>query len=171
MKLFDRKHYAAMPVLLALSLVGGVSEAQAALVLDVKFGAAAFMPTLDKARELARAMVALGAGCGVKTRALLSRMDVPLGRAAGNWLEVKEAVACLNPEAGPGSDSRATGNAPAPSEPADLRELVLACAAHLLVQTGKANRLAPARRAAACLRAGCASRARRGRPAPDNRAR
>jgi pyrimidine-nucleoside phosphorylase len=91
-------------------------------VLDVKFGAAAFMPTLEKANELATAMVALGNECGVNTRALITSMDAPLGRAAGNWLEVKESVACLD---GHG--------------PQDLRELVLAFAAHLLVQTGKAR--------------------------------
>ena len=53
------------------------------------------MPTIDKAAELARAMVELGNECGVNTRALLTNMDRPLGRAAGNWLEVKEAVDCL----------------------------------------------------------------------------
>ena len=148
-----------IPLIVASILSKKLAEGVDALVLDVKFGSAAFMPTLDKARELARAMVALGAGCGVKTRALLSGMDVPLGRAAGNWLEVKEAVACLNPEAAPGSDSRATGNAPAPQELADLRELVLACAAHLLVQTRKANSLEPAQRAAAeCLASGAPRR-------------
>ena len=65
-------------------------------------------------------------------------MDTPLGRAAGNWLEVKESVACLE------------GGAPA-----DLRELVLACAAHLLVQTGKAKSLDAAHRQAEdCLASG-----------------
>jgi pyrimidine-nucleoside phosphorylase len=92
-----------------------------ALVLDVKFGAAAFMPTLEQANDLATAMVELGNECGVKTRALITGMDAPIGRAAGNWLEVKESVECLE------------GNGPA-----DLRELVIACAAHLLVQTNLA---------------------------------
>jgi thymidine phosphorylase len=105
-----------------------LAEGLHALVLDVKFGAAAFMPTLAKARELAQAMVALGNQCGVNTRALLTNMDTPVGRVAGNWLEVKEAVACLEP------DSTATA-------PADLRELVLLCASHLLVQTGKTKTL------------------------------
>jgi thymidine phosphorylase len=57
---------------------------------------------------------------GVKTRALLTDMNVPLGRAAGNWLEVKESVRCLEDDAA-----------------SDLRELVIDCAAHLLVLTEK----------------------------------
>ena len=111
-----------IPLIVASILSKKLAEGLNALVLDVKFGAAAFMPTLEKARELAQALVALGNECGVNTRALLTDMDTPLGRAAGNWLEVKESVPCLE---GRGPD--------------DLRELVLACAAHLLVQTGKAK--------------------------------
>jgi len=83
-------------------------------------------------------MVALGNECGVNTRALLTNMDTPLGRAAGNWLEIKESVGCLE---GHG--------------PEDLRELVLTCAAHLLVQTGKAKALDGARKQAEdCLASG-----------------
>jgi len=71
-------------------------------------------------------------------------MNTPLGRAAGNWLEVKESVACLESGTGfqPVSDSKrnATGKMLSTS---DLRELVLACAAHLLVQTGKAKSSLP----------------------------
>ena len=104
-------------------------------MLTVKFGVAAFMPTLERARELAQALVTLANESGVKTRALLTDMHVPLGRSAGNWLEVKESVQCLE---GRG--------------PKDLRELVLACAAHLLVQTGKAKTLdAALKQAADCL--------------------
>src|SRR5438552_1308398 len=84
-----------IPLIVASILSKKLAEGIQALVLDVKFGAAAFMPTLEKAQELARAMVALGNECGVNTRALLTSMDTPVGRAAGNWLEVKEAVACL----------------------------------------------------------------------------
>jgi thymidine phosphorylase len=89
------------------------------------------MQTQEKARELAQTLVALGNEGGVNTRALLTNMQTPLGRAAGNWLEVRESVLCLE---GRG--------------PADLRELVLACASHLLVQTGKAKTLGAARRQA-----------------------
>jgi thymidine phosphorylase len=76
-------------------------------------------------------MVSLGNECGVSTRAILTGMDTPVGRAAGNWLEVKEAVDCLE---GGG--------------PSDLHELVLDCAAHLLLQTRRAKNLASARKQA-----------------------
>jgi pyrimidine-nucleoside phosphorylase len=118
-----------IPLIVASILSKKLAESLHALVLDVKFGVAAFMPTQEKARELAQTLVALGNECGVNTRALLTNMQTPLGRAAGNWLEVKESVLCLD---GLG--------------PNDLRELVLACAAHLLVQTGKAKTLDVARR-------------------------
>ncbi len=131
-----------IPLIVASILSKKLAEGLQALVLDVKFGTAAFMPTVQKARQLAQAMVALGTECGVHTRALLTNMDSPLGRAAGNWLEVKEAVACLQPgtEVPPVSD---------------LRELVLTCAAHLLVQTTKAKTLDAARQQAEeCLASG-----------------
>ena len=127
-----------IPLIVASILSKKLAEGLEALILDVKFGAAAFMPTQEKARELARAMVNLGNQCGVHTRALISSMDSPLGRAAGNWLEVQESVACLENQG-----------------PDDLRELVLASAAHLLVQTGKLNSLDAARaRAEECLASG-----------------
>jgi pyrimidine-nucleoside phosphorylase len=113
-----------IPLIVASVLSKKLAESLEALVLTVKFGVAAFMPTLEKAHELAQALVALANESGVKTRALLTDMHTPLGRAAGNWLEVKESVECLE---GRG--------------PKDLSELVLACAAHLMVQTGKAKTL------------------------------
>src|SRR5206468_178256 len=79
-----------IPLIVASILSKKLAEGLDALVLDVKFGTAAFMPTQQKARDLARAMVELGNNCGVNTRALLTNMDTPVGRAAGNWLEVKE---------------------------------------------------------------------------------
>ncbi len=136
-----------IPLIVASILSKKLAEGLSALVLDVKFGAAAFMPTIEKARELAKAMVELGNQCGVKTRALLTNMHAPLGRAAGNWLEVKEAVACLE---------NRTGDPPVhdPSRD-DLREIVLACAAHLLLQTGKAKSFDAARQEAEdCLASG-----------------
>jgi len=91
-------------------------------------------------------------------------MHTPLGRAAGNWLEVKESVVCLNPaptapRLPPPTPNKQHAPPPAHSQPlgtaTDLRELVLACAAHLLVQTGKAKTPDAARRQAEhCLASG-----------------
>jgi thymidine phosphorylase len=117
-----------IPLIVSSILSKKLSENLDALVLDVKFGAAAFMQTRKAARELARAMVSLGHKCDVNTRAMLTSMDAPLGRTAGNWLEVKEAVECLENKG-----------------PEDLCELVIDCAAHLLVQTGRAKTLNAAR--------------------------
>lgn len=152
----DKKIYAlrdasgtvpSIPLIVASILSKKLAENLDALILDVKFGAAAFMPSRAEARKLAKALVALGNACGVNTRAVLSDMNVPLGRAAGNWLEVKESVACLEMN-------------PPDAAPPDLMELVLSCAAHLLVQTRKANNLtAAARLARKCLESG-APRAR-----------
>jgi pyrimidine-nucleoside phosphorylase len=108
-----------------------LAESLDALILDVKFGSAAFMQTRKNARKLARAMVALGSDCGIATRAILTDMNMPLGCAAGNWLEVKESVECLENKG-----------------PADLRRLVVDFAAHLLVQTRKAKSMAAARKLA-----------------------
>ena len=165
----DKKLYAlrdvsgtvpSIPLITASILSKKLAENLDALVLDVKFGCAAFMQTKADARKLAKAMVALGNECGVNTRAILTDMNTPLGRAAGNWLEVKESVACLESGTGfqPVSDltknrRNKTGRMPVP--PSDLRELVLDCAAHLLVQTGKARSLAVARKQAeSCLASG-----------------
>lgn len=132
-----------IPLIVASILSKKLAESLNALVLDVKFGSAAFMPTLKKARELGHAMVTLANESGVKTSALLSNMETPLGRAAGNWLEVKESVACLEGNlAGTRSTPSRSGSKVADvveRVPTDLKELVLACAAHLLVQTGKAR--------------------------------
>ncbi|MBC8326199.1 MAG: thymidine phosphorylase [Verrucomicrobia subdivision 3 bacterium] len=103
-----------VPLITASILSKKLAENLDALVMDVKFGAAAFMRTRDDARALAKSIVTLATECGVQTTALITNMDAPLGRAAGNWLEVKESIACLE------------GNGPN-----DLEELVIACAAQL----------------------------------------
>jgi pyrimidine-nucleoside phosphorylase len=143
----DKKIYAlrdasgtvpSIPLIVASILSKKLAESLDALILDVKFGCAAFMQTKAEARKLARAMVALGNKCGTNTRAILTDMNTPLGRAAGNWLEVKESVDCLENKG-----------------PDDLRQLVVDSAAHLLVQTKKSKSPAAARRLAEdCLNSG-----------------
>ncbi len=66
-----------------------------ALILDVKTGSGAFMPTLDKSRELAQSLVAVANGAGTKTAALITDMNEPLASAAGNGLEMRNAVEFL----------------------------------------------------------------------------
>jgi pyrimidine-nucleoside phosphorylase len=86
-----------------------------AIVLDVKVGDGAFMKDVDSARELAEAMRELGVRAGREVVCELTDMDQPLGRAVGNALEIREAVATLQGEG-----------------PSDLHELVLGAAGHLL---------------------------------------
>ena len=79
-----------------------------ALVLDVKYGKSAFMKTLEEARELGEALVDASQALNIKTTALATEMNHPIGKTIGNALEVIEAMECL----------RGKG-------PADLRELVV----------------------------------------------
>ncbi|NXY56246.1 TYPH phosphorylase, partial [Callaeas wilsoni] len=84
-----------LPLITASILSKKAAERLSALVLDVKFGEAALYPTQESARELAQSLVEVGTHLGIRTAALLTRMEQPLGRAVGNALEVLEALECL----------------------------------------------------------------------------
>jgi thymidine phosphorylase len=90
-----------IPLIASSIMSKKIAEGTAALVLDVKVGSGAFMREEADARRLAQTMVTLGGEQGVATSALLTRMDVPLGRAVGNAVEVEEAVDTLRGDGPP----------------------------------------------------------------------
>jgi len=110
-----------------------------ALVMDVKVGRGAFLPTRAQAQELAASLVQTARGAGLPTVAWVTDMNRVLGRTAGNALEVQEALALLRGDTGAGADD----------EIARLRELTLTLAAELLHLGGLFSDLAAAHAAAA----------------------
>ena len=133
----DRKLYAlrdvtgtvpTIPLITGSIMSKKLAEGLDALVLDVKCGSGAFMKTPEEARALARSLVDTGKRMGVATVALVTDMNQPLGRMAGNAVEIDESVACLE---GGG--------------PEDLRTLVIEQGAEALVLSGAESSIEEAR--------------------------
>ena len=109
-----------IPLITASILSKKAAAGLASLVLDVKVGIGAFMRNIEDARALAQSLVRVGGGLGIKTVALLTEMDHPIGSTIGNALEVRESIECLR---GDGPD--------------DLVELVTVQGGTLLHAAGK----------------------------------
>jgi pyrimidine-nucleoside phosphorylase len=136
----DKKIYAlrdatstveAIPLIVASIISKKGAAGLGAMVIDVKVGNGAFMRDESRATALAHALVNTGNSCGIKTRALLTDMNQPLGRAVGNSLEVEE---CINLLRGEGS----SGAKP-------VLELSIELSAHMLVLAGVENSIEAAR--------------------------
>ena len=111
-----------IPLISASIMSKKIAEGIGGLVLDVKTGTGAFMKTLDDSRRLAESLVSIGNASGVRTEALITRMDAPLGRAVGHASEVVESIETLK---GRG--------------PRDLEELSVILAARMLMLAGMAG--------------------------------
>jgi thymidine phosphorylase len=134
-----------LPLIVASILSKKLAAGLDALVMDVKAGSGAFLPSLDETRELARAIVEVARGNGLQTSALLTDMNQVLGHTAGNAVEVRESIDVLTGTGTP--DPR-------------LLEVTLALSAELLVLGGVSDDVDAARRAAAeALSSGAAAEA------------
>jgi pyrimidine-nucleoside phosphorylase len=120
-----------IPLISASIMSKKIAEGIDALVLDVKTGSGAFMKTEADSRRLAQSLVSIGNASGVKTEAIISDMDAPLGRAVGNAVEIIECIDAMR------------GNAPA-----DLMEVTMALIAPLLMLGKVADTAAGATRIA-----------------------
>ena len=118
-----------IPLITASIMSKKLAEGIDGLVLDVKVGCGAFMKSLGDAEQLARSMARAGALAGVRTEALLTRMDAPLGRAVGNAVEVIESIETL----------RGQG-------PRDLTELSVILAARMVVMADRSETIGEAER-------------------------
>jgi thymidine phosphorylase len=125
----DRRFYAirdvtatveSIPLITASILSKKIAAGLDALVMDIKVGSGAFMPSMEKAQELAASIIATAASADLKTHAIITDMNECLGRTAGNALEVAESVEFLKNNA---RESR-------------LNEVVLALCAEMLIVTG-----------------------------------
>lgn len=106
------------PLITASILSKKFAEGLDSLILDIKWGSGAFMKTVEQARQLADLMVHVGNEMGVKTSALITDMNQPLGNMIGNSIEINEAIDVL----------RGVG-------PSDVTQVVLSLASRLLVQS------------------------------------
>jgi len=132
----DRKLYAlrdvtgtveSIPLISASIMSKKVAEGVGGLVLDVKTGGGAFMKTLDDSRALAQSLVRIGNASGVRTEAVITAMDAPLGRMVGNALEIIECLDTLKRRG-----------------PSDVEDLSVQLAARMLLLAGMATDLAAA---------------------------